>query len=370
MLKETQKLAFVLPEYGVHTHFRYVGEFALALSETIDVTLVLEKGAGPPEFPPAKVRTQRYRSPLLRFFEMGWILYTLHRQGYRTHYVHYSFVAAFWSALLKKIFGGSMYYWNAGMPWLYKRGVLRESFERLVFRLIDHLLTGADALHEGYAKYYGIAPERILTLPNWIDVEAVRSKCAVVDKRAVRERLSIPADAQVLLFVHRLAKRKGAHLLPELFAMLHAGKRILVIAGDGPERESLEAEFREMGLMDNVRMLGWVAQEEVHELYAIADLFLLPSEEEGFPHVLTEAQSVGLPYVASDVGGVREMTPPEGLNFVVPFGDSGAFVRAGVALLEDRGAYERFQEAERSWVMQYDKKPILGRFTALVFPEK
>lgn len=370
MTSEPRKLAFVLPEYGVHTHFRYVGEFAHALSQKIDIVLVLEKGGHPPEFPIANIRTQQFHFPPLRFLEMGWMLFSLHRQGYRTQYVHYSFVAGFWSALWVKLLGGSMYYWNAGMPWLYRRGLLRETFERMVFRMIDHLITGADALHEGYAKYYGIARERIVTLPNWIDVQGVQAKCALVDKHAVRERLHIPPDAQVLLFVHRLAKRKGAHLLPDLLAKLAEGGRVLVIAGDGPERAWLEAEFNKRGLMERVRMLGWVAQDEVHELYAIADLFLLPSEEEGFPHVLTEAQAAGLPYVASDVGGVREMTPPEGGVAIVPYGDVLAFTTAAHTLLTDKAVYQRFQEAERMWVLRYDKSRIVERFLALVFPEK
>ncbi len=369
-LAQNPKLAFVLPEYATHTHFRYVGEFAVALLEHLDIVLVLEKGDAPPGFPRDKVRKQKYTFPFLRFFEMGWILFSLHRKGYNTQYVHYSFVAGFWSALWVKIFGGSMYYWNAGMPWLYKRPPLREWFERLVFRMIDHLLTGADALHEGYATYYGIARERILTLPNWVDVAGMQKKCHAIDTVSVRGRLHIPDGAQVLLFVHRLAARKGAHLLPEIFAGLQKdtkGKdRILVVLGDGPERQRIEDQFRAHGLSAFVRMEGSVPQERVHEYYAIANLFLLPSQEEGFPHVLTEAQAIGLPYVASDVGGVREMTPPIGHPSIVPYGDVPSFILAAKHLLEDDADYEHFSTSAREWVRQYDKAAILERFLASI----
>ncbi len=369
-LAQNPKLAFVLPEYATHTHFRYVGEFAVALLEHLDIVLVLEKGDAPPGFPKEKVRTQKYTSPFLRFFEMGWILIGLHWRGYRTQYVHYSFVAGYWSALITRLLGGNMYYWNAGMPWLYKRSGFREWFERLVFRMIDHLITGADALHDGYAKYYDIARERIVTLPNWIDVAGVQKKCSAVDTSAIRRKLHIPDGVQVLLFVHRLATRKGAHLLPEIFAGLQKetnGKhRILVLLGDGPERERIEEEFRARGLLDDVRMEGSVPQEKVHEYYAIADLFLLPSEEEGFPHVLTEAQAVGLPYVASDVGGVREMTPPAGHSFIVPYGDISSFILAAKHLLEHDVDYEHFSASARVWVRQYDKSAILERFLSLI----
>jgi glycosyltransferase involved in cell wall biosynthesis len=358
----THKLAFVLPEYGVHTHFRYVGEFAVALADRLDIVLVLEKGDAPKEFPADKVITQRFRNPALRFLEMGWILIGLHFKGYQTHYVHYSFVAGYWSALIVKLFGGRMYYWNCGMPWQYQRGFFREWFERAVFRMVDHLMTGADALHEGYANYYGISRERIVTLPNWIDVAEEKRKNERVDRILTHTRLNIPDGKKVLLFVHRLAKRKGAHLLPAIFERLHSLGCVLLVAGDGPEYASIERDFRERGLSDDVRMLGWVPQEAVHELYAIADLFLLPSEEEGFPHVLTEAQSIGLPYVASDVGGVREMTPPEGQRFLVPFGAVAEFTHVAKVLIEHNDLYHEFARAEKNWVKQYDKHAVLARF--------
>lgn len=234
--------------------------------------------------------------------------------------------------------------------------------------MIDHLVTGADALHAGYAQYYRISRERIVTLPNWIDVESEQLKFASVDKAAVRNRLNIPEGSQVLLFVHRLAMRKGAHLLPEIFAglqdrMMH---RVFVIVGDGPERESIEQILRERGLWYNVRMLGSIPQESVHELYAIADLLLLPSEEEGFPHVLTEAQSIGLPYVASDVGGVREMTPPECSQSIVSYGDIASFNKAARVLLENAEYHCRFNKSVQVWVTRYDKTLILQRFIKLV----
>lgn len=122
------KLAFVLPEYALDTHFRYVGEFAVLLLEHVDMYLILEKGRAPANFPKEKVRVQQFSFPPARFLEMGWILFSLHLRGYRTQYIHYSFVAGFWSALWTKLLGGSMYYWNAGMPWLYKRGAFREGF--------------------------------------------------------------------------------------------------------------------------------------------------------------------------------------------------------------------------------------------------
>jgi glycosyltransferase involved in cell wall biosynthesis len=360
------KIAFVLPSHESHTHFRYVAEFAVMLSRDCDVMLVIERGEAPSGFPSDRVMIQRFRHPVLRFFEMGLMLFRLSINGYRTHYVHYSFVGAFWSALASRTIGGTLYYWNCGMPWLYKRSFLREAFERLVYRMIPHLMTGADALHEGYARYYHIKSECIVTCPNWVDVAGERALSLSVDVAHVRTRHQIQDGAKVLLYVHRLASRKGAHLLPDILRTLARKDVILLIAGDGPERERLTDHFLRHGLMSQVRMLGWVPRESIHELFAIADVYVLPSEEEGFPHVLTEAMAHGVPYVATDVGGVRDMTPPELLRLVVAYGDVVGMCREITALLDDVAMHTDTKQLLSKWVSRYDKTHVYHRFFDLL----
>ena len=82
--------------------------------------------------------------------------------------------------------------------------------------------------------------------------------------------------------------------------------------------------------------------------------------------MLTEAQSIGLPYVAVDVGGVREMTPPEGLRAIVPHGAVAEFAHVATKLLEQKDVHRAFAEAELRWVDRYDKKVILGRFLEIL----
>lgn len=361
-----KKICFVMPEYARATHFQYVAEFVEALATEADIFLIIEKGELPEGSNVTHRIRQRFQSPILRFFEIAWILFGARLRGYRVQYVHYSFSAAFWSSLITRLLGGTTYYWNAGMPWLYERPFYREYFERLVYKLIGRLVTGAEAIVGGYAAYYHISPSKIIVIPNWIDGQEIEEKLRTIDRTAIMRELNIPNTAPVLLFVHRLSKRKGAHLLPGVLAAA-SKDTVIVVAGSGPEEEQMKRDFDQLGLTERVRMLGAIPQQRVINYFAIADVFLLPSEEEGCPHVLLEALAAGVPYVAMAVGGVREITPPKLLPYVSESGNVSEFIKSVNTLLAlPLPAREEIIKEEGEWVKQYGKKEILKRFLALV----
>jgi 2-deoxystreptamine N-acetyl-D-glucosaminyltransferase/2-deoxystreptamine glucosyltransferase len=304
--------------------------------------------------------------PPLRALETFIVLLYARLLGYKTQYIHYAFTALIASGIITRVSGGTTFYWNAGMPWQYKRPWLRERVEHLGFHLTHYLVTGAHALIEGYASYYHIDPKKIVVVPNWIDVSKTITTSDAVDRTTLRETLHISAHFPVLLFVHRLARRKGAHLLPEILAGLPQEVRMIVV-GSGPEEETLRAEFERRGLRDRVIMTGSVPQTEVITYFAIADIFLLPSEEEGFPHVLTEAQAVGVPYVAFGVGGVREMSPECLSRFIVPPNDTLEFTKSVNILLSSLPSMsETYRMLLREHALRYDKEVVFKKFMAMI----
>ena len=113
-------------------------------------------------------------------------------------------------------------------------------------------------------------------------------------------------------------------------------------------------------------MMGSVPQREVFCYFSCADVFLLPSEEEGFPHVLTEAMLYGVPYVGSDVGGVRDMTPRLLHPYIVPYGNIGGYVAALDELLSRESLRREAKSVLLEWVKQYDKPVIMERFLRLI----
>ncbi len=133
-----------------------------------------------------------------------------------------------------------------------------------------------------------------------------------------------------------LAEKKGhVHLLEALALVRRRREAELDIVGDGELRSGLRARAAELGLLDAVRFHGELPKEEVARLMAQADLFVLPSLHETFGCVLIEAMASGLPSVATRVGGVPEVLPPEAGPLVAPR-DPEALAEAIEATLEQQ----------------------------------
>src|SRR5207248_3814804 len=96
----------------------------------------------------------------------------------------------------------------------------------------------------------------------------------------------------------------------------------LVLVGDGPERAGVEAQVRELNLGEKVRFLG--TRKDVAQLLHGADLFLLTSVSEGIPLTVIEAMAAGLPVVATDVGGLREVVADGLTGLLAPAKDAAA----------------------------------------------
>src|SRR5262249_12721472 len=112
---------------------------------------------------------------------------------------------------------------------------------------------------------------------------------------------------------------KGLDILIEACSILGSRgvKWRLYLVGDGPERSRLQQDLARRGLTDRCKFVGLVGQENLRWWYRAADLFVLPSRSEGVPNVLREAQACGLPFVASDVGGMGEIARV-GVDHLVP----------------------------------------------------
>ena len=150
-----------------------------------------------------------------------------------------------------------------------------------------------------------------------------------------------------LLSVGRLRAPTDFVTLVRAMAGLEARLRI---AGDGPDRPALEAEIDRLGLSDHVELLG--TRDDVPELLASSDVFVLSSDSEGLPMSVLEAMAAGLPVIASAVGGVPEAVRDGETGALVPPGDSAALARALRRLVADPALRERLGDAGRRRVEQ------------------
>lgn len=150
-----------------------------------------------------------------------------------------------------------------------------------------------------------VSRERMRVVPNGIDVSVLQRPAAA--REGTRAALGIHADAFLWLAVSYLRPTKDLGSLLAAFARLAGQPRLphLVIAGSGPLHGELEAAARALGVADRVQLLG--ERDDVPELLAAADATVLPSWAEGLPNAVMESLALGVPVVATDVGGTAEL---------------------------------------------------------------
>ena len=117
----------------------------------------------------------------------------------------------------------------------------------------------------------------------------------------------------------------------------------LVLIGDGPEMKSCVQLVNQLGLRDRVLFMG--NQENVVPLLSVADLFLLPSEQESFGLAALEAMACGAPVISSDVGGLAEVVVEGETGYLCPMGDVESMAGKAIQLLRDTEMHKAFRQA-------------------------
>lgn len=154
------------------------------------------------------------------------------------------------------------------------------------------------------------------------------------ERHRCRDALGFPGHSPMILAVGALDPRKRHQMLVRLLApLLRAGEATLVIAGQGPERDNLEALRAELGLGNALVLRGFVP--DVVPLYGAADVFVQTSTTEGVPQTIVQAVAAGIPIVVTDVDGVREVAAGDP-HTLVPLDGSGLVSAVGAKLRAPR----------------------------------
>ncbi len=153
-----------------------------------------------------------------------------------------------------------------------------------------------------FAERMGASKEDIVYLPNAIDMKAVKRTAS-----SLRARLGIPKKRRIITYVGRLIHAKGVQDLFQAVAPLRDID--VVIVGDGPYRAALERSARSFGV--RAHFLGQLQVKGVYSALSGSDLFVNPSYSEGLPTSVLEAAALGVPAIATDVGGTREILPED-----------------------------------------------------------
>jgi D-inositol-3-phosphate glycosyltransferase len=268
----------------------------------------------------------------------------------------------------------------AGMP----DEPLRGEAEEVIARAADRLVAMSPAEERALVDLYGVDPETVCVVPPGVDMEQYAPR----PTGGTRTRLGL-LDRRVVVYAGRLERLKGADLFVEAVAELMERPGFddvvaLVCGGDsgdgrhqarhaGGERGRLEDLVRERGLESRVRFLGAVPPRRLADLYALAEVCVVPSHTESFGLVALEAQASGTPVVATAVGGLVDVVEDGVTGFLIEGRDPTAFAGRIGEVLESPTLRERMGTAARERAARYtwdrSVERLLGLYDCVEFPE-
>jgi glycosyltransferase involved in cell wall biosynthesis len=217
--------------------------------------------------------------------------------------------------------------------WGPRRTALYITLERCAARWTDTIVTLTGRGMEEHLAHGIGRRSQYAVVPSGVPTTALRARRP--GRAAVRARLGIPADAFVIVAVGRLVAVKGFDVAVRALSRLRAAvpSATLLLVGDGPERHALEAQARAEGVAAAVRTTGVV--DDVLPFLAGADVLAAPSRNEGMGRSIVEAMALGLPVVATRVGGIPDVVGEGETGRLVPVEDAAALATALIELASD-----------------------------------
>jgi glycosyltransferase involved in cell wall biosynthesis len=234
---------------------------------------------------------------------------------------------------------------------------------RWLLQRADAFVTLTEAI-EAELVEFGLGVIPFHRIPNGVDL-TVFDPAPGDERRALRAHLGLPENRILCAFVGRLTPQKDPDLLLEAWAMGRWPSAHLVLVGDGPLRSRLEASVTSGPHKGQVTFAG--ATADIAPYLRAADLLVLPSQAEGMSNVILEAMACGLPVVATDLPGNREVLGVDGrAGLLVPPANPSALAEALGALVASQGLRREMGAAGRAIVeQQFDMQRIVSQYLSL-----
>lgn len=226
-------------------------------------------------------------------------------------------------------------------------GPLRKFANRVLARLTDGVVGCGDEI-AGALQSQGVPAERILSIPNGIDLQRFQGACG----EGVREEFDLGKKSIVLGMVGRLHMQKGHEVLFECLAAMSAAQRrdlACLVIGVGELEQRLRARVEQLGLGDTVIFTG--SRTDVPRLVAALDLFVMPSLWEGLPIALLEAMASGRAVLCSSVGSIPGVVHHGENGWLVEPGNAQELRDGLLALISDAGLRARLGARAREQVI-------------------
>lgn len=233
----------------------------------------------------------------------------------------------------------------------------------IVFRVIlkwclalnSKIITVSDAILQKLSCDYPIYRKKLIVIPNGIDADLF----VLPFKKEIKQKCH-------LITIGNIVPNKGmSHILDALY-LLSDMNITLEIIGDGVEKEKLKDEVVRYRLGGSVKFSGFIPHSEIKIKLSYADIFILSSYNEGRPNVVLEAMAAGVPVIASDIEGVRELIKNEVSGFLFEPGNSRELSMRINQLKNDFGLRLRFAKAAREFIVESN---LLWPKTGLLYAE-
>lgn len=176
---------------------------------------------------------------------------------------------------------------------------------RLLSGRISKIVAVSEATKKQLAETCGLSKDKIAVIPNFVDFEVF--DCSKYHRESVRSQLNFHSEHLVVGFVGRLDYSKGCDVFVETASILLRQNRAyrFLVVGDGPQRDLLEGQARNLGISDYIVFVGMV--ENPAPLMRAMDIAMVPSRREAFGMTTVEFMAMSVPVVVSNIGGLKEL---------------------------------------------------------------
>jgi len=222
----------------------------------------------------------------------------------------------------------------------------------------DAITAVSENLREETYKNFKIEKE-IEVIQNFVDVKRFRRKPIDAFRKVIA-----PNGEKILMHASNFRKIKRVNDVVKIF--YEVNKKVpskLLLVGDGPERSSAEGLCRQLGLYDDMRFVG--KQEQIEDILAIADLFLLTSEYESFGLAALEAMASGVPVVSTNAGGLPEINIQGKTGWLGNVGDVDTLSKMAISLLEDEKKLDEFKANALKQAEKFDIENVVPKYEEL-----
>lgn len=237
----------------------------------------------------------------------------------------------------------TIYVWD---KFEWKRNFI-QALDRLAIRHLDLITAHCDETFQKTVAF-GFPPERMKTLTTGHDTPL--PEMPAEERSRLRWEMGVGEGQIIIVNVARLYPEKRHDLLLRCFKQVFEAypQTRLWIAGVGPSEAELRRYVKELGLQDAITFLGFV--KDLPRLYPLADIQIDPAMAAGIPLGVCSGMAAGLPVVAANVGGLKEVLKNGQTGYLVPADDEVAYVRTISMLIEDPQQRKRIGDAARELI--------------------